>query len=36
MARRMAQFIRLLVRTEENRIVEQPDVVAAHFLKEKR
>jgi glucoamylase len=29
----MAQFIRLVVCAEEKRIVEQPDVVAAHFLK---
>lgn len=32
----MAQFIRLVVCAEEKRIVEQPDVVAAHFLKGKR
>lgn len=31
----MAQFIRLVVCAEEKRIVEQPDVVAAHFLKGK-
>ncbi|HYL86725.1 MAG TPA: glucan 1,4-alpha-glucosidase [Candidatus Angelobacter sp.] len=29
----MAQFIRLVVCVEEKRIVEQPEVVAAHFLK---
>jgi glucoamylase len=29
----MAQFIRLVVDTEEKRIVEQPSVVAGHFLK---
>jgi len=29
----MAQFIRLVVCAEEKRIVEQPEVVAAHFLK---
>lgn len=29
----MAQFIRLVVCAEEKRVVEQPDVVAAHFLK---
>jgi glucoamylase len=29
----MAQFIRLVVCAEEKRIVEQPDVVAQHFLK---
>ena len=32
----MAQFIRLVVCAEEGRIVEQPDVVAAHFLKKNR
>jgi len=32
----MAQFIRLVVCAEEKRVVEQPEVVAAHFLKEKR
>jgi glucoamylase len=32
----MAQFIRLVVCAEEKRIVEQPDVVAVHFLKNKR
>jgi glucoamylase len=32
----MAQFIRLVVCAEEKRIVEQPDVVAAHFLKGSR
>jgi glucoamylase len=32
----MAQFIRLVVCAEEKRIVEQPEVVAAHFLKHKR
>jgi glucoamylase len=31
----MAQFIRLVVCAEEKRIVEQPGVVAAHFLKDK-
>jgi len=32
----MAQFIRLAVCIEEKRIVEQPSVVAQHFLKEER
>ena len=32
----MAQFIRLVVCAEEKRIVEQPGVVAAHFLKANR
>jgi glucoamylase len=32
----MAQFIRLVVCAEEKRVVEQPDAVAAHFLKGKR
>ena len=32
----MAQFIRLVVCAEEKRIVEQPEVVAEHFLKHKR
>jgi glucoamylase len=32
----MAQFIRLVVCAEEKRIVEQPQVVADHFLKGKR
>jgi glucoamylase len=32
----MAQFLRLVVCAEEKRIVEQPDVVAAHFLKGSR
>lgn len=31
----MAQFMRLVVCAEEKRIVERPDVVAAHFLKNK-
>jgi hypothetical protein len=31
----MAQFIRLAVCAEEKRVVEQPAVVAAHFLKNK-
>jgi glucoamylase len=30
----MAQFIRLIICSEENRIVEQPEVVAEHFLKQ--
>jgi hypothetical protein len=29
----MAQFIRLVVCSEEKRIVEQPAIVADHFLK---
>jgi len=32
----MAQFMRLVVCAEEKRIVEQPEVVASHFLKHKR
>ena len=32
----MAQFIRLVVCSEEKRIVEQPAIVAEHFLKEHR
>jgi hypothetical protein len=32
----MAQFVRLVVCMEEKRIVEQPDVVAQHFLKNRR
>jgi glucoamylase len=31
----MAQFIRLVVCSEERRIVEQPEIVAEHFLKER-
>ena len=31
----MAQFIRLVVCSEEKRIVEQPSIVAGHFLKER-
>jgi hypothetical protein len=29
----MAQFIRLVVCSEEKRIIEQPAIVAEHFLK---
>ena len=32
----MAQFIRLVVCAEEKRVVEMPDVVAEHFLKNRR
>jgi glucoamylase len=32
----MAQFIRLVVCMEEKRVVEQPDIVAHHFLKNRR
>jgi hypothetical protein len=32
----MAQFIRLVVCADENRVVEQSRIVAAHFQKAKR
>ena len=30
----MAQFIRLVICSQEKRIVEQPSIVAQHFMKE--